>query len=158
MILPAILGVVAVGALAVLASKKTPVAPPEAPRPGPGPGPIGPAPRVDSSPWTPPPPPPPGGTVASIDPRVVKDHPPGTPCPSNPPAPVGWTYWSGTLPKGGAELAVQMRDDRENHPLGSFVQTWLDGQLVGSRCEWHPFTAGKKGCFRGINLMRPVKK
>jgi hypothetical protein len=40
--------------------------------------------------------------------------------------------------------------------MGSFVQTWLDGELVAARVEWHDFqgATGKRGCFRGVNLMQ----
>lgn len=96
--------------------------------------------------------------VSGLDPRVVPDHDAGTPCPSNPPPPAGWKYWAGALPPGGGELAVRMRDDKQNFPMGCFVQAWLDGELVGARVEWHAVQAatGTHGCFRAVNLMKAV--
>ncbi len=107
--------------------------------------------------WMPPPPPGEGEPLVNgRDPRVVQTHAPGTPCPANPPPPVGWKYWAGALPDGGTDLAVRMRDDRATFPIGSFAQTWLGGQVVGARVEWHTKlgASGKTGCFRGVNLMR----
>jgi hypothetical protein len=80
------------------------------------------------------------------------------PCSKNPPPPVGWKYWKGRVPKGGTALAVSIRDDQVTYPMGSFVQTHLDGKLVAARVERHPQqgSTGKKGGFRGVNLMARV--
>lgn len=97
--------------------------------------------------------------ICAIDPRVATTHPKGTPCPTNPPPPVGWRYWKGALPPGGAELAVRLLNGRQKYPMGSFVQARLGRAVVAARVEWHTVqgATGKKGCFRGVNLMRAVK-
>ncbi len=109
-----------------------------------------------SSAWSPPPPPAGDEEVAVIDPRVPPAHPPGTPCPTNPAPPVGWKYWKGAVPKGGTELATRVLRQRAKYPMGSFVQARLGEKVVGARVEWHTVqgATGKKGCFRGVNLMR----
>lgn len=135
-----------------------PVPPVDVPPPPPPSGPpVQPAPLPIASPWLPSPPPAAGGPmVVEIDPRVPSVHIPGKPCPGNPGPPIGWKYWSGSLPAGGQELAIQMRDDTHRFPMGAFVQARLGDQVVGARVEWHTIqgTRGNKGCFRGVNLMR----
>lgn len=95
----------------------------------------------------------------SQDPRVNSTHKAGVlPCPKNPPPPTGWKYWRAKVPEAGTALAVSVRDDQGTYPMGSFVQTRLQGKLIAARVEWHTEQArsGKKGCFRGVNLMAPV--
>jgi|SRR5882724_2425514 len=112
-----------------------------------------------NDPWTPPAPPDNDEPlVTAHDPRVEGTHREGTlPCPNNPPPPVGWSYWKGHVPHGGVALAVEMQGDRETYPMGTFLQTRLEGELVSLRVEWHNVRAstGEKGCFRGVNLMSP---
>ncbi len=110
--------------------------------------------------WQPPAPPEDGDEMISeVDPRVDGTHAIGVlPCPNNPPPPDGWRYWKGTIPNGGGALASSILDDPEKYPMGTFVQTRLNGMLVGARVEWHTLqgATGKTGCFRGVNLMRAV--
>jgi len=110
-----------------------------------------------NEPWQPAEPPTDEEPLVEIDPRVDSTHVVGTlPCPKNPPPPEGWAYWSGALPKGGGALATEILRDAERYPMGAFVQALLAGQLVGARVEWHDLqgATGKRGCFRGVNLMR----
>lgn len=113
-----------------------------------------------SSPWSPPSAPEPGQElVSALDPRVDREHAAGVlPCPSNPPPPDGWQYWKGPLPTGGAQFATTLLHDSTAYPIGCFVQTRLGGRLIGARVEWHDLQGrtGKKGCFRGVNLMAPI--
>jgi hypothetical protein len=111
-----------------------------------------------TDPWQPQPPPEDVTPLKEIDPRVDTTHQVGDlPCPSNPPPPVGWVYWTGPVPPAPGKLAVEMLHDPAQYPMGCFVQALLDGQLVGARVEWHDLqgATGKKGCFRGVNLMKP---
>ncbi len=110
--------------------------------------------------WQPPEPPDAGADpLISLDPRVDTEHRAGVlPCPNNPPPPVGWEYWKGPIPNGGASFAGVILRDSQTFPMGAFVQTHLDGMLVGARVEWHNLqgATGLHGCFRGVNLMRTV--
>ena len=109
--------------------------------------------------WDPPPPPNDATLVVARDPRVITNHQPGVlPCPANPAPPVGWKYWTGRFTPAIGQLAVKVEGSSAEFPMGSFVQTVIDGMLVGARVEWHDFQGltGKTGCFRGTNLMRPV--
>jgi hypothetical protein len=109
--------------------------------------------------WTPPDPPDPGAPpVITADPRIQPSGIPlgvGLPCPSNPPPPAGWAYWTGGVTPALSVWAVQMRDA---HPIGTFIQAWIDGQLVGARIEYHDIVGatGATGCFKGLNLLRRV--
>jgi hypothetical protein len=108
--------------------------------------------------WMPPPPPPATGTTVARDPRVISNHQVGElPCPPNPPPPVGWAYWRGSAPVSAVDLAVTIQENSKDFPMGSFVQSRIDGQLVAARVEWHDFqgATGLHGCFRGTNLLRP---
>ena len=112
-----------------------------------------------NEPWTPTRTP--TGTEPAVesDPRVDRSHTEGVlPCPPNPPPPLGWEYWRGSMRQSQVDLAVQMLKDREQYPMGSFVQCVLDDQWFGARVEWHDVqgATGKTGCFRGVNLMRPL--
>ncbi len=55
-------------------------------------------------------------------------------------------------------LAVSVLNDKQKFPLGSFLQTWLDGELIGARVEWHTEQGATcaQGCFRGVNLMQEL--
>jgi hypothetical protein len=95
--------------------------------------------------------------VVETDPRIEQDHVAGQlPCPPNPPPPVGWKYWNHSVRASLVELATRLLHDAKTYPMGSFVQTWMDGELVAARVEWHDFqgASGKRGCFRGVNLMQ----
>ena len=97
------------------------------------------------------------GEVCAADPRVIQNHAVGQlPCPSNPSPPSGWAYWKGSVSKFGVDLCVRMQKNTAQYPMGSFVQTIDNGHLIGARVEWHPVLGsnGKRGCFRGVNLMR----
>lgn len=96
-----------------------------------------------------------------IDPRVVTNHRIGElPCPANPPPPDGWEYVKANHknPKGALDLCVKMLYDPAHYPMGAFVQAHINGELVGARVEWHKEqgATGKRGCFRGVNLMQKV--
>jgi hypothetical protein len=109
--------------------------------------------------WSPPTPPVGNGEVNVIDPRVVQDHGIGQlPCPPNPDPPDGWEYWRGPVTKFGVDWCVGMLHAPALYPMGSFVQVYEQGQLYGARVEWHNIqgSTGKRGCFRGVNLMRLV--
>ena len=108
--------------------------------------------------WVPPPAPMTAVLQSTADPRVITNHPLGQPpCPPNPPPPVGWAYWTGRVPALIVEFAVKVEGTPVQFPMGSFVQTLIDGQLVGARVEWHDFQGktGKHGVFRGTSLFRP---
>ena len=112
-----------------------------------------------NEPWTPTKTPSGGELVPEIDPRVDQSHSEGVlPCPPNPPPPVGWEYWRGSMRQSQVDLAVQMLKDRVRYPMGSFLQSVQDEQWFGARVEWHDVqgATGKSGCFRGVNLMRPL--
>ena len=97
--------------------------------------------------------------VITLDPRVNTTHAVGVlPCPSNPPPPLGWEYWSGPIPDGGGAFASDILKDPKQYPMGTFVQSYLNGTLIGARVEWHNLqgATGQHGCFRGVNLMRAV--
>jgi|GEM_PF-3297733 len=92
------------------------------------------------------------------DPRVITNHNTGQlPCPPNPPPPVGWAYWSGGVPELCSKFAIRVETSPNEFPMGSFVQTLIDGKLVGARVEWHDFqgATGSHGVFRGTSLFRP---
>lgn len=109
--------------------------------------------------WTPPDPP--GlydDPVVATDPRIPPTGVPlgdGLPCPGNPAPPVGWSYWT-TQPVTAnlSAWAVQMRNQ---YPIGSFFMSWIDGQLVGARIEYHSEVGatGAQGCYKGLNLLVP---
>jgi hypothetical protein len=108
--------------------------------------------------WAPPLPPTGEHQVTSIDPRVEQDHFAGQlPCPPKPPPPVGWANWKGVVPPAFADFAMRLLNDSAGFPMGSFVQTRVDGQLVAARVEWHELqgSTGKRGCFRGTTLFSP---
>ena len=97
--------------------------------------------------------------LIAIDPRVVTDHAIGVlPCPLNPAPPDGWRYWHGkeSVPAALSALTVKMLHDSQHYPMGAFVQVLHEGEPVAARVEWHDLqgATGKKGCFRGVNLMR----
>jgi hypothetical protein len=97
-----------------------------------------------------------------VDPRLVTDHGIGVlPCPSNPPPPDGWRYWKAheKVPSALGALALKLRNDAKRYPMGAFVQTRHEGELVAARVEWHDTRGsdGAKGCFRGVNLMRRLE-
>lgn len=111
-----------------------------------------------TDPWKPPPPPNDRELLKEVDPRVDATHRIGVlPCPNNPPPPIGWVYWRDSVPALAGKLAADMLHDSAQYPMGCFVQTLIEGQLVGARVEWHDLqgASGKKGCFRGVNLMKP---
>jgi len=111
-----------------------------------------------NEPWQPPPAPLGIDRVSTVDPRVDATHLAGQlPCPPNPPPPVGWAYWTGKVPQAAGQLAVDMLNDQETYPMGTFLQFLLNGELMGIRVEWHPIRMrdGAVGCFWGVNLMRP---
>jgi hypothetical protein len=111
-----------------------------------------------TDPWEPPPSPSDSELLKEVDPRVDATHHIGVlPCPNNPPPPIGWVYWKGAVPALAGKLAADMLHDSAQYPMGCFVQTLIGGQLVGARVEWHDLqgATGKKGCFRGVNLMKP---
>lgn len=108
--------------------------------------------------WSPPPAPTTAVLLTTPDPRMITHHAAGDPrCPPNPPPPVGWAYWSGAVPEPVAGLARKVEFTPAEFPMGSFVQTLVDGKLVGARVEWHDFqgATGKHGVFRGTSLFRP---
>lgn len=113
-----------------------------------------------NDPWQPPPPPADDSPLQELDPRVNSTHLIGVlPCPKNPPPPVGWEYVKGNhFPPAAGKLAADMLHDAEHYPMGTFLQTLIDGELLGARVEWHDLQGltGKSGCFRGVNLMRPA--
>lgn len=97
------------------------------------------------------------GPIAEVDPRIVQNHSIAQlPCPPNPAPPTGWKYWKKSLRPSLVDLATRMLHDNVTYPMGTFVQTWLDGELVAARVEWHDVqgATGKHGCFRGVNLMQ----
>ena len=104
-----------------------------------------------------------GALLGELDPRVEQHHVAGRPCPVNPPPPAGWKYLH---PKGhvvtskAVKLATDMLSDPEKYPMGTFVQTICDGELIGARVEWHNVqgATGKEGVFRGVNLMLPIEE
>jgi hypothetical protein len=111
-----------------------------------------------TDPWQPQLPPLDSTRLKEVDPRVDVVHRVGVlPCPDNPAPPIGWGYWKGPVPALAGQLAAEMLHDSAQYPMGCFVQTVIDGQLVGARVEWHDLqgATGKKGCFRGVNLMKP---
>lgn len=90
--------------------------------------------------WTPPDPPGPSdAAVIATDPR---SPPPGaplgvgvSPCPTNPPVPVGWAYWTNQpMTPSLPAWAVNMRN---SYPIGTMIQAYVDGNLVGARVEYH---------------------
>lgn len=111
-----------------------------------------------SDPWVPPAPPTDDELVIEVDPRVIQDHRVGVlPCPANPPPPVGWKYWKRSVRAGLVQLATEMLHDAQRFGMGAFVQSVIDGELIGARVEWHGLqgSTGQQGCFRGVNLMQP---
>lgn len=111
--------------------------------------------------WTPPDPPSSSDDdpIEDVDPRVNSTHTIGQlPVPINPPPPVGWIYWKGAVSAAAGAFAIKMLHDPVTYPMGSFVQFFAGDELIGARVEWHSFqgATGKKGCFRGVNLMRNV--
>lgn len=96
--------------------------------------------------------------VVAVDPRVAKGpFPVSAKPPVNPPPPTGWSYWKERqVPVEAMKLTLGMLHDAHEYPMGSFVQTVIEGELVAARVEWHNIqgATGKRGCFRGVNLMR----
>jgi hypothetical protein len=95
--------------------------------------------------------------ICEIDPRVETNHSAGQlPVPPNPPPPESWEYWkTQRIPAKASQLAVAMLHNPVKYPMGAFVRIFVDGQLIGARVEWHNLqgATGKKGCFRGVNLL-----
>lgn len=109
--------------------------------------------------WEPPPKPRPNEDFVVQDPRVITNHQAGVlPCPPNPPPPVGWAYWRGPVPAALNELATKVEFTPAEYPMGAFVLAERGGQSVAARVEWHTFqgASGRRGCFRGTSLFRPV--
>lgn len=100
--------------------------------------------------------------ICDIDPRVETNHSVGQlPVPKNPPPPVGWEYWrTQRIPPAASKLAVDMLHDAGEYPMGAFARIYTAGQVIGARVEWHDLqgATGKKGCFRGVNLMRRLQQ
>ena len=98
--------------------------------------------------------------LIEVDPRVDSAHPVGVlPVPRNPPPPVGWEYWGKQpVPKQAAELCVTMLHAPSLYPMGAFARIKVGDKVIGARVEWHDLqgATGKKGCFRGVNLLRKV--
>ena len=98
------------------------------------------------------------GVLSEVDPRVETNHVAGQmPVPPNPPPPEGWVYWKNqTVPGDLGKFANTMLHDPGTFPMGSFVRIKSCGAVVGLRVEWHNYqgSTGKKGCFRGVNLLR----
>src|SRR6185369_2060219 len=95
--------------------------------------------------------------LISVDPRVVTNHVVGAlPCPVNPRPPDGWKYWTGPVSSALGALASKILADPQRYPMGAFVQTFVAGERVAARVEWHDLqgATGKRGCFRGVNLLR----
>lgn len=96
--------------------------------------------------------------VIAQDPRIITAHRAGQlPCPKNPAPPVGYTYWQGGVSPALQALASKVENTPAEFPMGTFVQTCINGQVVAARVEWHTFQGmtGKTGCFRGTSLFRP---
>jgi len=107
--------------------------------------------------WSAPAAPPDASLVIVRDPRVITNHVPGQlPCPNNPAPPVGYTYWKGGVSPAVQAFASKVEGHAADFPMGSFVQTTIDGVVVAARVEWHDFQGmtGKTGCFRGTSLFR----
>lgn len=100
--------------------------------------------------------------IMEVDPRVETNHSIGQlPVPPNPPPPVGWAYWKNQrVPSKAAELAAAMLRNPQKYPMGAFVRIMSLDRLVGLRVEWHNVqgATGKRGCFRGVNLMYKVEE
>jgi len=99
--------------------------------------------------------------LVDVDPRVIQGHQIGQlPCPPNPAPPDGWRYWKAreAVPHALGELAKKILRDAATYPMGAFVQTFHEQELVAARVEWHDVqgATNTKGCFRGVNLMRLV--
>lgn len=98
--------------------------------------------------------------IHEIDPRVNGAWPVGAlPVPKNPPPPVGWEYWGKqAIPKQAIELSVTMLHAPSLYPMGTFARIKVGDQVIGARVEWHDTqgATGKKGCFRGVNLLHKV--
>lgn len=93
----------------------------------------------------------------TLDPRVDASHAVGAlPSPPNPAPPGGWTYWKGHVPATLGALAAKILADSKKYPMGAFIQVTIEGERVAARVEWHDLqgATGKRGCFRGVNLMR----
>jgi hypothetical protein len=101
-----------------------------------------------------------GDELVTIDPRVDADHSIGVlPCPNNPPPPEGWRYWRDRVTPALGAFASKILGDFTRYPMGAFIQTEINGQRVAARVEWHDLqgATGKRGCFRGVNLMQPLE-
>lgn len=96
--------------------------------------------------------------ICEVDPRVNTTHQVGVlPVPANPPPPEGWRYWGNRkpIPPEASKLCVTMLHALSLYPMGSFARINVQGEVIGARVEWHDTqgATGKKGCFRGVNLM-----
>jgi hypothetical protein len=112
-----------------------------------------------TDPWEPPAGPTDDEPVLTLDPRIDTLHEIGVlPAPKNPPPPVGWKYWTGAVTPEETALAEQVLHDSDQYPMGTFVQTRIGDALLAARVEWHTVQGktGRVGCFRGVNLMKPV--
>ncbi len=112
-----------------------------------------------TDPWDPPAAPTDDEPVVTLDPRVDTTHSIGVlPAPRNPPPPVGWKYWVGAVTPEETGLAEKILHDPNQYPMGTFVQTRVGNALLAARVEWHTEQGrtGNTGCFRGVNLMKPV--
>jgi hypothetical protein len=97
--------------------------------------------------------------LITIDPRVDAEHVVGVlPSPANPTPPSGWRYWTGHVSPALGAFASKILKDSTKYPMGAFIQTSIDGERVAARVEWHDLqgATGRRGCFRGINLLRSV--
>lgn len=107
--------------------------------------------------WLPPTAPSDATLVIARDPRVITGHQAGQPCPKNPAPPVGYAYWQGGVSPAQQAFASRVEETPGEFPMGTFVQTCIDGRVVAARVEWHTYQGrtGKTGCFRGTSLFRP---
>jgi len=98
--------------------------------------------------------------IQEVDPRVDSTHQLGVlPVPANPPPPTGWEYWGKQpVPKQAAELCMTMLHAPSLYPMGAFARIKVGEKVIGARVEWHDIqgATGKRGCFRGVNLLHKV--
>ena len=112
--------------------------------------------------WTPPDAPGPAdAAVVAIDPRVTPSHATGAgiACIPNPPPPEGWAYAGASAVTAGVPpVCVAIINDPTTYPMGSFVQQYVDGNLIAVRVEWHNLlgASNTSGCFRGSNIFSPT--
>lgn len=122
----------------------------------PPPGPDSPS-RGLRTPWVPPPPPTVDGqAVIAPDPRIPPEGERSGP--TDPLPPEGWVYFDNTKDVTPTQQAwaQEVLENGRRFPMGTFVQTRLQGALIAARVEWSAPRKKTGNRFRSVRLLQPL--